>query len=210
MEFLNKKVVLCISPHPDDTEYSMMGTIAQFTDTKFICLNLAIGGHLDDTTSIKRIEEVDNVWKEMNCNNVENVYIDEAQYMEDLKEEEWINLIEKQMVKYNVDAIVLPSECDSHFEHRYVSGFGKALIRSKPASLIQYKTPSTDQEWIPNLFVDIRDVYDKKVSALRNFTSQTDRYYFRNNVLMAFHTDFQCAKKGIPMVEQFKVVDLYA
>ena len=91
MEFLNKKAVLCISPHPDDTEYSMMGTIAQFTDTKFICLNLAIGGHLDDTTSIKRIEEVDNVWKEMNCNNVENVYIDEAQYMEDLKEEEWIN-----------------------------------------------------------------------------------------------------------------------
>ena len=42
MEFLNKKAVLCISPHPDDTEYSMMGTIAQFTDTKFICLDISL------------------------------------------------------------------------------------------------------------------------------------------------------------------------
>ena len=38
MKFLGYDNVLCISPHPDDTEYSMMGTILKYWDTMFTCL----------------------------------------------------------------------------------------------------------------------------------------------------------------------------
>ena len=35
MKFLGFDNVLCISPHPDDIEYSMFGTIDKYKDTKF-------------------------------------------------------------------------------------------------------------------------------------------------------------------------------
>ena len=35
MKLLNLNRVLCLSPHPDDVEYSMLGTIIKHQDTIF-------------------------------------------------------------------------------------------------------------------------------------------------------------------------------
>ena len=207
MKFLGYDNVLCISPHPDDTEYSMMGTILKYSDTMFTCLQLCQGGDMDETTGKSRLFEVQNVWEEAECSNV-NLLFTEVKYMRDMREEEWINFIEEKLSP-SLNAIVLPNEHDSHFEHRFVAGFGKALIRQRPITLIQYKTPSTDQTWVPNLFVDIDKEYHTKVKSLKKFESQQDRYYFRDDVLRSFHSDFQSAKKRKHYVEQFKILDLY-
>jgi LmbE family N-acetylglucosaminyl deacetylase len=207
MKFLGFDRVLCISPHPDDVEYSMMGTILKFLDTKFVILNLCQGGDLDSTTGKTRLEEVHKVWG--SPPNVLLRFTDHV-YMRSLREEQWINLIEKEMEDALIDAICLPNECDSHFEHRLIAGFGQALVRSQSTALIQYKTPSTDNTWIPNLFVDITEEYNFKVKSLEEFKSQQHRYYFRPDVLRAFHSDYQSAKKGKHFIEQFKAVDLYA
>ena len=68
MKFLNYDTVLCISPHPDDVEYSMMGTILKYVDTHFIILNLCQGGDLDSTTGKARLEEIHNVWSNWRIN----------------------------------------------------------------------------------------------------------------------------------------------
>jgi len=217
MKFLGCDNVLCISPHPDDTEYSMMGTILKYWDTMFTCLQLCQGGDMDETTGKNRLFEVESAWAYAGIkyashvdsppSNV-NLVFTELKYMRDMLEEEWINFIERKLSP-NLDVIVLPNEHDSHFEHRLVAGFGKALIRQRPITLIQYKTPSTDQTWVPNLFVDIDKEYHTKVKSLKKFESQQDRYYFRDDVLRSFHSDFQSAKKGKHYVEQFKILDLY-
>jgi LmbE family N-acetylglucosaminyl deacetylase len=217
MKFLGYDNVLCISPHPDDTEYSMMGTILKYWDTMFTCLQLCQGGDMDETTGRNRLFEVENAWNHAGIkygshvdgppSNV-NLVFTEAKYMRDMLEEEWINFIERKLSP-NLDAIVLPNEHDSHFEHRLVAGFGKALIRQRPTTLIQYKTPSTDQTWVPNLFVDIDAEYHTKVKSLKKFESQQERYYFKDDALRAFHSDFQSAKKRKHYVEQFKILDLY-
>ena len=207
MKFLGYDNVLCISPHPDDTEYSMMGTVLKYSDTMFTCLQLCQGGDMDETTGKSRLFEVENVWKESECSNV-NLVFTEVKYMRNMLEEEWINFIERKLSP-NLDAIILPNEHDSHFEHRLVAGFGKALIRQRPTTLIQYKTPSTDQTWVPNLFVDIDKEYHTKVKSLKKFESQQERYYFTDAALRAFHSDFQSAKKRKHYVEQFKILDLY-
>jgi LmbE family N-acetylglucosaminyl deacetylase len=173
----------------------------------FTCLQLCQGGDLDETTGKNRLFEVENVWEEAECSNV-NLFFTEVKYMRDMREDEWINFIERKLSP-SLDAIVLPNEHDSHFEHRLVAGFGKALIRSSPITLIQYKSPSTDQTWVPNLFVDIEEEYDIKLEALKKFESQQDRYYFREDVIRSFHSDCQSAKKGKHYIEQFKVLDLY-
>ena len=217
MKFLGYDNVLCISPHPDDTEYSMMGTILKYSDTMFTCLQLCQGGDMDVTTGKNRLFEVENAWKHAGIkygshvdsppSNV-NLVFTEAKYMRDMLEEEWINFIERKLSP-SLDAIILPNEHDSHFEHRLVAGFGKALIRQRPTTLIQYKTPSTDQTWVPNLFVDIDKEYHTKVKSLKKFESQQERYYFKDDALRAFHSDFQSAKKRKHYVEQFKILDLY-
>ena len=54
MKFLNYDRVLCLSPHPDDVEYGMLGTMMKFKDTKFDLLTTSIGGNFDKTTSKER------------------------------------------------------------------------------------------------------------------------------------------------------------
>ena len=44
MKFLNFKRVLCLSPHPDDVEYSMLATIKKNSNTKFDIFCLSRGG----------------------------------------------------------------------------------------------------------------------------------------------------------------------
>lgn len=208
MKLLGYNTILCLSPHPDDLEYSMSGTIMKYPDTKFISLQMCQGGDIDVTTGVHRLQEVSDAWNHMACDNCKLRFTD-FKLMRELREEEWVNYIEKIMEELNPDALVLPNNYDSHFEHRFVSGLGKAVIRSNPKTLIQYKTPSTGQEWIPNLFIDINEQYQRKTESLKMFKSQQHRYYFREDVIRAFHSDFESAKKGKHYVEQFKILELY-
>ena len=61
MRFLNFKRVLCLSPHPDDVEYSMAGSILKYKDTKFDLFCLSCGG-------AKGFDETNK----LDCNNVRN------------------------------------------------------------------------------------------------------------------------------------------
>jgi hypothetical protein len=74
MKFLDFNKVLCISPHPDDVEYSMLGTIMKHQDTEFDLFQLAQGGDCDPSTNKERLIEVENVWKKSNCKNVNIIF----------------------------------------------------------------------------------------------------------------------------------------
>ena len=208
MKFLNFNNVLCISPHPDDVEYSMLGTILKYTDTTFHLLQLAQGGDCDESTGKHRLKEVEEVWKVAACPNL-NIINTPHKFIKELSEEKWIQLIEMILKEHPYDAICLPNETDSHFEHRFVSGFGSALIRNSKISLSQYYTPSTQDAWQSNFYVDVEMFYGKKLQALSMFTSQQHRYYFTEDVLRAFHSDFQCSKKKLHYVEKYKILNLF-
>jgi LmbE family N-acetylglucosaminyl deacetylase len=188
----------------------MLGTILKYNETKFYLLQLAQGGDCDESTGEHRLKEVENVWKTAGCTNLQIINTS-YKFIKDIPEENWINLIETILKNTDeeFDAIFLPNETDSHFEHRYVSGFGSALIRNSKISLIQYYTPSTQDAWQSNLYVDIETQYNKKLESLKMFTSQQHRYYFTEDVLRAFHSDFQCSKKKLHYVEKYRILNLF-
>ena len=207
MKFLGFDKVLCLSPHPDDVEYSMGATIIKHYDTQFDILCLTQGGDCDKTTSAERLKEVKKSWESTNIINIE-LFFTKFKYLKDLGEDEWINYIEKHFTNINdYDCIITPSEIDSHFEHRFVSGIGPALIRSSLISLLQYESPSTQPAWIPNMFNDITEAYKLKLRMLKQFESQQERSYFSQETLDGFHTHFQCSKKGMKYVERFKIIN---
>ena len=102
MKLLGFNKVLCLSPHPDDVEYSMLGTILKYTDTQFYLLQLAQGGDCDETTGKERLVEVENVWKTANCNNL--IIINTPhKYIKELTEERDFLMrgIEKMLLRIN-------------------------------------------------------------------------------------------------------------
>ena len=49
MKLLNFDRVLCLSPHPDDAEYSISGTVMKYSDTIFDILTMSVGGDFEGT-----------------------------------------------------------------------------------------------------------------------------------------------------------------
>ena len=214
MKFLNLKKVLCLSPHPDDVEIVMMGTIFTYRGTKFDILCMTKGGAkgYDNTNELDRRKEVDNVWNFWKPGVTDHVQVHHSKYdyFEDSTEPGWINYIENEFIKkYDYDGLFIPTKEDSMFEHRFVNGFGAALCRFSPISIIEYHTFSSLNSWQPNLFVDIQSIYHEKCNSLQEFKSQSHKSYFKRKSLDAFHNNFQCNKKGKGMVEQFKIIELF-
>tara|TARA_B100000900_G_scaffold365231_1_gene340349 strand:+ start:9 stop:659 length:651 start_codon:yes stop_codon:yes gene_type:complete len=214
MKFLNLNKVLCLSPHPDDVEIGMMGSIFKYSETKFDILCLTKGGAkgYDETNELDRRKEVDNVWNFWKPGITDHVQVHHSKYdyFEDCTEPGWINYIENEFIKKNnYDGLFIPTKEDSMFEHRFVNKFGSALCRFSSISLIEYHTFSSLNSWLPNLFVDIDTVYMNKWKSLEEFKSQSHKSYFERKSLEAFHSNFQCSKKGKGMVEQFKIIELF-
>jgi len=209
MKFLNFNRVLCLSPHPDDTEYSMAGVVLKHPDTHFDIICLTEGGDCDVTTNYTRQTEVRNAWANAMIDNY-TLYFSDVKFLKHRGVDDWINYIESNFTKkYDYDCILTTSEYDSHFEHVLVSSFAATLARVKPYSIIQYKSPSTLENWIPNLFISLDELYDIKKEMLQAFKSQIHHEYFSEFVLNGFHTNFQCMKKGRGYVESYKIITSY-
>ena len=208
MKFLNFNKILCISPHPDDVEYSMSATIKKYKDTTFDILCLSEGGDYDTTTSTLRKSEVIKFWDGFNVTNV-NLLFSNLKLIKDMTHDAWINYIEYNILVDGHECIFVPSSNDSHFEHKFANELAHPLSRVKNLSIIEYRTPSTLDTWIPNSFVDITEYSDEKFNQLSVFKSQSDKWYFKLELLKSFHSNYQSYKKNIKYVEKFKIMELY-
>jgi LmbE family N-acetylglucosaminyl deacetylase len=207
MKLLHFNKVLCLSPHPDDIEYSMSATIKKFQDTQFDIVCLTKGTSTDSSFGTSRVKEVQVFWEQLQCKNVRLINpFYEA--FESATTAEWITAIETLMPMSEYDAIFTTSNLDSHQEHIFVRSLVPSLTRSKPIGIVEYKSPSTLHSWTPNYFVSCN--IDDKLNSLRNaFTSQLDSLYFSENLIKAFHSDYNCLKRNIELTEQFNIQMLY-
>ena len=72
-------------------------------------------------------------------------------------------------------------------------------------SLIEYFTPSTSLEWVPNFVVNLEnEIYASKKQRLQQFTSQLNKTYFSDFCLDSFHSSLEFTKKGLHWVEKFR------
>lgn len=201
--------VLCLSPHPDDVEYGMLGTVLTYPGTRFIILTMSYGTAGDVTSGLVRQEEVTLCWE--GINNV-NVKFTGVNALEDMKEREWINFLEREH-KRQLDAcnaIFIPPDYDTHYEHMLVNRIGSALTRSRTVGLLEYRTASTLDLWTSNMKVDITDVYSQKLRMINAFKSQARHGYFLVPALQAFHMDYDARKRGTHMWrEEFRIVRLW-
>ena len=205
MKFLNSTNVLCIGAHPDDVEYGMAGTFQKCEDTNFTVAVMSNGGDWDVSTNVNRQNENMKVWESFH--NVNGV-VDAHEFVKERHEDDMINFIETQLDMFNL--VVTPPQEDSHFEHRIINNLGPALCRRSPTALVEYRTPSTLNHWTPNHFVALSKYNLKnKKKVLSKFTSQQHAPYFSKECINSFHHNFLCSKRGVPIVESYRIVESY-
>ena len=228
MKLLNYDRVLCLSPHPDDIEYGVLGTICKYKDTKFDIVVLSQGGDFDESTAKERQDECRKVWE--NIDNIDGYFIEDSKFIKDKDEDEWVNLLENKFDISSYDCIITTSPSDAHFEHRIVSELTYPLVRRSNCGIIQYKSPSTLDTWIPNFFVDLNHIGNRKIennhstetdmlfmagtwyiklNKLKLFESQQGKSYFSEESLKSFHSNYQCSNRDMQHVESFKIIRGY-
>ena len=228
MKFLNYDRVLCLSPHPDDIEYGMLGTIMKYKDTKFDIVVLSQGGDFDKSTAKERQDECRKVWEHID--NINGYFIEDSKFIKDKQEDEWVNILENKFDISDYNCILSPPSKDSHFEHQIVSNLPLALARRSKCGIINYKTPSTLDSWTPNFFIDLDQLVNRdkeaghsddthrifmayiwyiKLNKLKLFESQEDKSYFEESSIQSFHSNYQCSTRGMNNVESFKIVRGY-
>ena len=102
-KLFNFNKVLCLSPHPDDVEYSMSGTIIKNYDTQFDILCLTQGGDCDVTTSNSRLDEVRNSWESTGIINI-NLYFSPNKFLKEKGEDakkRWTDELKKTEKELN-------------------------------------------------------------------------------------------------------------
>ena len=228
MKFLNYDRVLCLSPHPDDVEYGMLGTIMKYKDTKFDIVVLSQGGDFDKSTAKLRQDECNKVWEHID--NLDGQFVKGVKFIKDKSEDEWINFLETSYDIDDYDCILSTSSVDTHFEHKIISNLTYPLVRRSKCGIIQYKSPSTLDNWTPNFFVNISTLEERnkedghshdthilfsaflwyiKLNKLKLFESQQDKSYFSEESLKSFHSNYQCSMRDMMHVESFKIIRGY-
>jgi len=164
------------------------------------------GGDFDDTTKeVDRGSENRMIWSMFN--NVSG-WIGST-FVKNQTEDKMVNLIESNIHPL-IKTVVTTSKEDSHFEHRMINNLGPALCRRSSLTLVEYRTPSTLNHWIPNHFVSLtKDQYNKKRLILKKFQSQQKAPYFDDDTVDDFHHNFLCSKKGLKVVESYRIVESF-
>jgi len=206
VKFLNSDYVLCIGAHPDDVEYGMAGTFLKCDETEFSVYVMSGGGEYDKTTlEVDRAAENRMLWSRFT--NVDG-YISDT-FVRDQSEDYMVQFIEESIHPL-IDVIVTTPQQDSHFEHRKINNLGPALCRRSPITLVEYRTPSTLNHWIPNHFENLSEKdYKAKKNILKLFTSQQKAPYFNSNTIDSFHHNFLCNKKGYSNVESYRIAESF-
>jgi LmbE family N-acetylglucosaminyl deacetylase len=207
MKFLNSNKVLCLSPHPDDVEYSMSLTIEKHRDTKFHIYTFGWGGEGDASNGPNRIEECDIFWV-----GTKNVTIfNEYKSIVSNTEPKWVSIIEDLIAAHQYDMICIPSLSDTHPDHRYINSIAIQACRNHGITIIEYKSPSCLQEWKPNLYMKMTEDLVKVKADMLNiaFKTQADSFYFNEDTIKRFHTDFYSYKRGVEYAEMFNILQLY-
>lgn len=172
------KRILAIGPHPDDIELGCFGTMAKYKkkgdEVNFLVLSKGECG-TDENDRLSEAEESASLIKaRLFIENLPDRFISEGP--------ETITIIEKYIKKIDPDAVFIPTESDTHQDHR--ATFNACMVACRTVrEIYAYETPSTSRKFSPNYFVDITDFIGLKVKAVKIHSSQGGKGYMADRAV---------------------------
>lgn len=178
---------LIIAPHPDDEVLGCGGIIKKLTDTGTRVIVLIATRGKKELYSNERIMNVRN--EAMNAHKIlgvtETRFLDfPAPDLDMVSLAEISGAISEVIREHSIATIYLPHFGDIHHDHRII--FQAGLVAARPVNstrvtmIFSYETlsetewaiPKGDMAFIPTKFINISDVFDYKIEAMKCFKSQ--------------------------------------
>lgn len=198
------KNILAIAAHPDDLEFSVIGTLLKFRNFcgRLVCYIATQGGENDSSTGMDRIVESR---KALSLLNPDKVYWKYRTGVEYSNFPILVNEIEQIVIAHDINMVLTPSPRDTHQDHRLISKITVSALRRAKADILYYPLLSSTLNFRPTVFVDITDFYELKKQALKCHASQADKYYMQDSFLETFNSDSYASLRGLGYSERFEV-----
>ena len=162
--------ILAIGAHPDDVEFGCGGTLLKHKGNGgAIYLLILTRGEFGGESRV-RMKEQEDAAKFLGA---KDLFSAACQDTELSGGRDLILKIEEVIHKVKPDVVYLNYCDDVHQDHRAVAQAGISATRYIREVLF-YEVPTT-QHFEPDIFVDIKDVLDKKLELLKLHTSQVDK-----------------------------------
>jgi LmbE family N-acetylglucosaminyl deacetylase len=180
--------ILIIVPHPDDEVLGCGGTIVKHAlggDEIYLCIvTKAYSPDWSEDFLRNRSKEI----KEANeiLGIKKNYFLDfPTVKLDTIPQKELIGALSKVVNEVNPDILYVPHKGDLNKDHRLV--FEASLVATRPANrkikrILSYETLS-ETEWghpiepfIPNVYVDISETFERKIEAMKAYESELRQY----------------------------------
>ena len=173
-----KKNIVALSPHADDVEIAMGGTIARYvseghnvTIITAILPKENIDGNIDNFMSKNRREEQEKAAKILGA-NLEILDLDPYDFCFNRK---YVKLFDQKILSYKPDIIFSCWEHDTHQDHKNLSDILFSIARKNNISINMYEVmlPGglNTYSFNPQYFVNISNFVDIKREAIKSYKS---------------------------------------
>ena len=185
------KCILVVSPHPDDLEIGMGGTVAKLIDggAKVISLiatdgsgSTTLKGHSADEMAEKRLEEAREAVSVLGVQTLIPLTIPDVK--NDINKEHFKNDFKETVLRFKPDEIYIPHpEIDKHPTHQIVSG----LVLDELKELDNKAKVWCYEVWTPfgvyDRLEDVSAYIELKVMSIEAHKSQLDYKNYTEGIL---------------------------
>jgi LmbE family N-acetylglucosaminyl deacetylase len=197
------KSILAIGAHPDDIELGCAATLAlhKLKGDKVYLLVLTKGEasgspelRIDECKKSLEILEGDGLF----FGNLEDTKVHDGR--------ETIDVIEKVVNDIKPDVIYAPSLKDTHQDHRH-AGHATLSACRRCKVILMYEGASTQRDFTPQVFVDVKDTFNLKLKMTRVYGSQVRNHGVYTVAMKAIEglAKFRGYQAGVEMAEAFEV-----
>ena len=167
--------ILAITAHPDDLELMAGGTILKAIDEgcNVYVLTFSDGswynphGKLERSRQEAAKEEADVAkFVGYTCENLGQPALNLS-----FSDNNVIEIL-KRINKYSIDTLICPFKKDLHHDHEVVTRIAIAASRRVPNLLMGQVNYYVNEFFVPNVFVDISNYWDRKIEALKLYAGQ--------------------------------------
>ena len=212
---------LCIiAPHPDDEVLGTGGLIARATSCGIAVHILFISGHLPPLYTRENykitLDECKKACEILGVSSIEFLDIP-ATFVNQKPVSEFNSLIKSFLDAKKPYSVAIPFP-DRHVDHKVT--FEAAMVACRPVGqqypklILCYETlsetdwnaPYIEANFIPEMFVDISKVFEKKVNALSCYDSQIRSNGSRNVKAVEALAKYRGSQNGFEYAEGFKLI----
>ncbi len=212
---------LCIiAPHPDDEVLGCGGLIARASSLDISVHILFISGHLPPLYPKSSyniiLEECKKASKILGVETIQFLDIP-ATFINEKPVSEINGLIKSFLNEKHAYSVAIPFP-DRHIDHRI--SFESAMVACRPVgpqypkfifcyetlSETDWNAPYIEANFVPEMFIDISNVFKNKMNALNCYSSQISSNSTRNLKAVEALAKYRGSQNGFEAAEGFKII----